>query len=368
MDIQTEIKWYMRPYLLDFLIESHAAFGLLPETLFLAVNLLDRYCSRRVVYKKHYQLVGCAALLIAAKYGDHKERVPAIKELRSMCCGLYDDDMFLQMEWHVLLTLNWVIGHPTIDNFLQLAVEHHQYDPEVEHMAGYIAEIGLFHKDFVDKRPSDMARSSLALARCILGRPQEHFSEWAGQFDSTTLMGLAQHLHRPSVILQRKYTSSHFSRVALILDEFLLRSEEENRLQESSSQFASDAQVVAEAAPVVKQETLTPTRQPNRFVTAPLTPPDTPTEVDTGPGHRLSNQTRIPIGGSRPPTPPSFGNPDLYRHQDKFTTENPQTMPQIKMEHSDQYDPYIASISQLSRCNIEPVQQSIIKQEPTQVY
>ena len=63
----------MRPYLVDFLIEAHAAFQLLPETLFLAVNLLDRYCSKRVVYKRHYQLVGCAALLIAAKYGDRKE-------------------------------------------------------------------------------------------------------------------------------------------------------------------------------------------------------------------------------------------------------------------------------------------------------
>jgi hypothetical protein len=68
--MQREIQWFMRPYLIDFLIEAHSAFSLLPETLFLTVNLLDRYCSKRVVYKQHYQLVGCAALLIAAKYGD----------------------------------------------------------------------------------------------------------------------------------------------------------------------------------------------------------------------------------------------------------------------------------------------------------
>ncbi|TKA64817.1 hypothetical protein B0A49_11450, partial [Cryomyces minteri] len=139
IDIQTEIQWFMRPYLLDFLIEAHHAFQLLPETLFLAVNLLDRYCSRRVVYKRHYQLVGCAALLIAAKYGDRKERVPTIGELRSMCCALYDHDMFTQMEWHVLQTLNWIIGHPTVDNFLQIALaELPEDDPEVEHMSLYI--------------------------------------------------------------------------------------------------------------------------------------------------------------------------------------------------------------------------------------
>ncbi|EGU71894.1 hypothetical protein HZS61_003338 [Fusarium oxysporum f. sp. conglutinans] len=93
IDMQDDIQWFMRPYLIDFLIEAHAAFGLPPETLFLTVNLLDRYCSKRVVYKQHYQLVGCAALLIAAKYCDKKDRVPQIHELNNMCCGLYDAEI-----------------------------------------------------------------------------------------------------------------------------------------------------------------------------------------------------------------------------------------------------------------------------------
>src|SRR2546423_10972908 len=122
----------MRPYLLDFLIEAHTAFQLLPATLFLTVNLLDRYCSKRVVYKRHYQLVGCAALLIAAKYGDKKDKVPTIKELKSMCCSLYDDDMFLQMEWHVLSTLVWAIGHPTVDSSFRLVFYVTLYEPDAE--------------------------------------------------------------------------------------------------------------------------------------------------------------------------------------------------------------------------------------------
>src|SRR5436190_13669078 len=195
----------MRPYLLDFLIEAHTAFQLLPATLFLTVNLLDRYCSKRVVYKRHYQLVGCAALLIAAKYGDRKDRVPTIRELKSMCCSLYDDDMFIQMEWHVLQTLGWVIGHPTVDNFLQIALSEVSYDPQVEHMAWYIAEIALFYKEFVSTRPSVMARSSLALARCILNRPEPTDSEWATNLGSFTVVNLSHHLQQPSQVLSRKY-------------------------------------------------------------------------------------------------------------------------------------------------------------------
>lgn len=223
IDIQTEIKWYMRPYLLDFLVEAHSAFQLLPSTLFLTINLLDRYCSKRVVYKRHYQLVGCAALLIAAKYGDKKERVPTIKELKSMCCSLYDDDMFIQMEWHVLQTLGWQVGHPTVDEFLQIAILGSNCSRETEHMALYILEIALFHRDFVSKLSADLAKSALALARCILGLPQPLHTEWAAQYNSATLISLSQQLHQPSRVLSRKYATQHFSRVSKTLEQFLAR-------------------------------------------------------------------------------------------------------------------------------------------------
>ena len=213
----------MRPYLLDFLIEAHTAFGLLPETLFLTINILDRYCSKRTVYKRHYQLVGCAALLVAAKYGEPKDRVPTIRELGNTCCSLYDDDMFVQMERHVLQTLGWAIGHPTIDSFLQIALDGAVYDPELEHMACFISENALFNREFVSKRSSDIARSALILAQIILGRPHPQQGEWAAQYQPTTVVGLSQQLHHVSEILSRKYSSAHLSRVSTTLQDFFAR-------------------------------------------------------------------------------------------------------------------------------------------------
>ncbi|KAM7187948.1 Cyclin-like protein [Naviculisporaceae sp. PSN 640] len=228
IDMQREIQWFMRPYLIDFLIEAHAAFSLLPETLFLTVNLLDRYCSKRVVYKQHYQLVGCAALLIAAKYGDKKDRVPQINELNNMCCGLYDAGMFTQMEMHVLNTLDWNIGHPTVDLFTQLIVAEERDSAEVEHMAAYICEIALYHRDFVSTKPSIMARASLALARAILGKPEAHDGEW-DHVENMTLLGLSQQLHQPSVTLSRKYSQQMYSRVSGKLADFLAQQAAINR-------------------------------------------------------------------------------------------------------------------------------------------
>src|SRR5215471_3262301 len=138
-----------------------------------------------------------------------------------MCCSLYDDDMFVQMEWHVLQTLGWTIGHPTVDSFLQIAVIDTPYDPEVEHLALYILEISLFYRDFVSKLSSDLARAALALSRCILNRPQPRQTDWASNYDSVTLVNLSQHLLQPSQVLSRKYSSAHYSRVSKLLEQFL---------------------------------------------------------------------------------------------------------------------------------------------------
>ncbi|KAF2109304.1 cyclin-like protein [Lophiotrema nucula] len=310
IDIQTEIQWFMRPYLLDFLVEAHAAFQLLPETLFLAVNLLDRYCSRRVVYKRHYQLVGCAALLIAAKYGDKKDRVPTVRELKSMCCSLYDDEMFTQMEWHVLQTLNWIIGHPTVDAFLQLALSEGPFDPEVEHMTLYIAEIALFHKDFVSTRPSVLARSALALARCILNRPQANTSEWAGAYDAQTVMTLSNHLYQPSQVLSRKYASVHLSSVSATVDDFLQRQAQIARRAAAPPTPPATA-VIEESKPITDNNMNPQTPQKTHHGAVMqhgcLTPPITPENEQFGHGYMAKPLAVHPVYPSTP-TPDHSSN------------------------------------------------------------
>ncbi|QRG39214.1 hypothetical protein FDK38_003642 [Candidozyma auris] len=122
IDLQPEVQWYMRPYLLDFLIELHQSFRLQPATLFLCINIIDRYCAKRIVFKRHYQLVGCTALWIAGKYEDKKSRVPTLRELAIMCRHAYDEEMFVQMEMHILATLEWSISHPSLEECLHLAI------------------------------------------------------------------------------------------------------------------------------------------------------------------------------------------------------------------------------------------------------
>lgn len=68
IDGQTEITWEMRQTLVDWLLQLHLRYGLLPETLFIAVNIVDRFLTKRVVSLVKLQLVGVTAMFIAAKY------------------------------------------------------------------------------------------------------------------------------------------------------------------------------------------------------------------------------------------------------------------------------------------------------------
>lgn len=306
----------MRPFLLDFLIEAHAAFDLLPETLYLTVNILDRYCSKRVVYKKHYQLVGCSALLIAAKYCDRKERTPRFAELRTMCCNLYDENMFLQMEWHVLLTLGWVIGHATIDEFLQTIRLGENEDVQMEHLSWYICESSLFHREFVSVRPSTIARCALALSRSILGRETPDQSTWLGQYDLDITWSLFEKLQNASEVLRKKYASPHLSFVTLVVDSTMQRHAElaQRALapatgpgQANNDHTSQNVQTM----PNTPQKTHFATGHPYGYITPPITPDAVPYSVEQMNQHPHGHVAMI--------TPPS---PELWKARDRSPTRN----------------------------------------------
>jgi Cyclin, N-terminal domain len=56
--------------LVDWLVEVDLKFKLVPETLYLTINLIDRYITKREVSRRpKLQLVGDTSLLIASKEG-----------------------------------------------------------------------------------------------------------------------------------------------------------------------------------------------------------------------------------------------------------------------------------------------------------
>jgi cyclin B len=87
MENQPHINDRMRSILVDWLVEVHLKFKLVPETLYLTINLIDRYLAEREVSRPKLQLVGVTALLIASKYEEIYP--PELRDLVYICDRAY---------------------------------------------------------------------------------------------------------------------------------------------------------------------------------------------------------------------------------------------------------------------------------------
>ena len=100
MKIQPDINDRMRGILIDWLIEVHLKFKLVPETLYLTVNLIDRYLEIDVTSRDKLQLVGVTAMLIACKYEEIYP--PEVKDFVYITDNAYTKQEIMDMEYKML--------------------------------------------------------------------------------------------------------------------------------------------------------------------------------------------------------------------------------------------------------------------------
>jgi G2/mitotic-specific cyclin 3/4 len=166
MDHQAEIQWSMRSVLMDWLVQVHNRFTLLPETLFLAVNYVDRFLSAKVVSLGKLQLVGATALFVAAKY--EEINCPSVQEIVYMVDGAYTADEVLKAERFMLSMLQFELGWPGPMSFLRRISKADDYDLETRTLAKYFLEITVMDERFVSCAPSFLAAGAHCLARSML--------------------------------------------------------------------------------------------------------------------------------------------------------------------------------------------------------
>lgn len=68
MKRQPDIDHKMRAILVDWLVEVAEEYKLLPQTLYLTINYIDRFLSVMSVLRGKLQLVGTACMLLASKF------------------------------------------------------------------------------------------------------------------------------------------------------------------------------------------------------------------------------------------------------------------------------------------------------------
>jgi len=181
MENQTHINERMRSILVDWLVEVHLKFKLVPETLYLTVNLIDRYLERREVSRPKLQLVGVTALLIASKYEEIYP--PELRDLVYICDRAYSRDEILGMEETVLKTLEYKITIHSAHAFLVRYLKAAHADKRIVQLSCYILDGTLQSYALLHYLPSQLAAAAVLIARRCVGR-----NSW-----SPTLLRYAQY-------------------------------------------------------------------------------------------------------------------------------------------------------------------------------
>ncbi|XP_072968281.1 cyclin-B2-2-like isoform X1 [Typha angustifolia] len=173
MSNQLDINEKMRGILIDWLIEVHYKFDLMDETLFLTVNIIDRFLAKQNVVRKKLQLVGVTAMLLACKY--EEVNVPVVDDLILISDRAYTRAELLEMERLILNTLQFNMSVLTPYAFMRRFLKAAQSDKKLELMSFFVVELCLVEYKMLKFRPSLLAAAAVYTAQCTL----EGFRNWS---------------------------------------------------------------------------------------------------------------------------------------------------------------------------------------------
>ncbi|KAI1126068.1 hypothetical protein F5Y10DRAFT_245790 [Nemania abortiva] len=229
MDNQGEIQWSMRSVLMDWVVQVHTRFGLLPETLFLTVNYIDRFLSRKIVSLGKLQLVGATAIFIAAKY--EEINCPSVQEIVYMVDGGYTVEEILKAERFMLSMLDFELGWPGPMSFLRRISKADDYDLETRTLAKYFLEVVIMDERFVASPPSYIAAGAHCLSRLILLKGEwtpshVHYSGYTyHQLKPlvTILLDCCRHARKHHSAVFEKYSDKRYRQASTYVEDEIMR-------------------------------------------------------------------------------------------------------------------------------------------------
>ncbi|KAJ7096702.1 g2/mitotic-specific cyclin cdc13 [Mycena belliarum] len=235
MASQTELAWKMRGVLNDWLIQLHVRFRLLSETLFLCVNIIDRFLSARVVSLAKLQLVGVTCMFIAAKF--EEVVAPSVTQFLECADSSYTEAEILQAERYVLKTLDWNLSYPNPVHYLRRISKADDYNLKARTLGKYLLEIGCLEWRLIAAPPSLLAAAAIWLARMALGEENwtpnlAHYSSYPESALLPTANLMLNYILKPPrhEAFHHKYAGKKFAKASVYMRQWALERWEEGTL------------------------------------------------------------------------------------------------------------------------------------------
>ena len=162
MSKQPEINLKMRAILIDWLVDVHLKFKLTKETLYITVNIIDKYLSKVQIQRNKLQLVGITAMFIACKYEEIYP--PELKDHVYITDQTYSKEDIINMELDILAKLNFDITFPTALRCLEVVVGNAEEDECLWLFAQYLMELCLVEYNMLKYTNGEIAIGCFCIA------------------------------------------------------------------------------------------------------------------------------------------------------------------------------------------------------------
>lgn len=116
LEVQKDLNSSMREIVVNWLILVQLKQNLKEETIYICINIIDRFLSGEVINRSDLQLIGICALSIAIKFEEIKDM--PIKLCLKFTGFSYSKEQFEEMQSKILRVLKFNIFVPTSINFL----------------------------------------------------------------------------------------------------------------------------------------------------------------------------------------------------------------------------------------------------------
>ena len=137
------------------------------ETLFMCINIMDRYTSKKKISLDIYQLVGISSFLIASKYEDTDS--PSIDKLIYISKYIYTHNDIVSMEKDILKTLNFdIFSVSSFHFFSYFYIISEINNKKLFHLGQLILEICLLNIEIMSYNQSLIALGAFLIAKKCL--------------------------------------------------------------------------------------------------------------------------------------------------------------------------------------------------------